>query len=204
MTRQPPVSKNFPLRPEDVKPMEPEVAPPFCREGWVFELKYDGYRLICAKHATGVQLITRKGKDATSWFPEVVQALAALPHLDFIVDAEVCVVDAKGVPDFEALRGLARPRRKHVPNVALYAFDLLALDGKDLRDLPLLERKKALRKLIPKRALGVGYVAHVERTGKELFAAVREMGMEGVIGKKADWPYVGGKTQLWLKAKQQG
>jgi bifunctional non-homologous end joining protein LigD len=192
------------LRPEDIEPMEACPAPAFSKEGWIFELKYDGYRLICGKHGTGVTLLSRKGKDATSWFPEVVSALAALPHLDFIIDAEVCVMDEKGVPDFMALRGLARSRRRYVPNVVLYAFDLLALAGKDLRDLPLLERKAQLRKLIPKGTPGIGYVAHVERTGKELMAAAVEMGMEGVIGKKAKSPYVGGKTRLWLKAKQKG
>ncbi len=184
--------------------MEPTLAPPFSREGWLFELKYDGYRLICGKHATGAKLITKKGKDATVWFPEVVSALIALPHVDFILDAEICVVDDKGVPDFEALRGLARPRRKHLPNVALYAFDLLALDSKDLRELPLVKRKAMLRDLIPKKAPGIGYVAHVERTGKELLAAAVAMGMEGVVGKKADSTYEGGKSKLWLKCKQKG
>lgn len=184
--------------------MEPSLAPAFSKPEWVYELKFDGYRMICGKHGTDVTLISKKGKDATEWFPEVVDALAALPHLDFILDGEVCVVDEKGIPDFEALRGLARPRRKRVANVVLYAFDLLALDGKDLRALSLVERKAKLRNLIPKKALGIGFVAHVERTGKELFAAASEMRMEGVVGKLATSPYVGGKTRDWRKAKQAG
>ncbi len=192
------------IRAQDIRPMEPTLASPFSKAGWVFELKYDGYRLICGKHATGVALISKKNKDATTWFPEAVNAVVALPHLDFIIDAELCVIDEKGVPDFEMLRGLARPRRKLAAGVALYAFDLLALDGEDQRGLPLLERKTRLRKLIPKKAPGIGFVSHVERTGKELFAAARAMGMEGVVAKKADSLYVAGKTRDWLKFKQAG
>src|SRR5687767_7243104 len=105
--------------------------------------------MLCSKDNDGVHLLSRNRKDATSWFPEIIPSLHALPG-SFILDGEVCVVDDREVPDFEKSRGLAPPREAGGAHVVLFAFDLLAWRGKDLRALPLVERKKRLAELLAK------------------------------------------------------
>jgi bifunctional non-homologous end joining protein LigD len=151
--------------------------------------------------ASKEQLITRNKKDATTWYPEILQALRKLRG-SLVIDGEMCLVDAKGIPNFEAMRG--GRRRKGGFQLNYYAFDLLFLNGRDLRGLPLSERKQRSRKLLSKDLPHVGYVDHIETAGEALFAHAVSIGLEGVVGKRGDSHYVGGRTRDWLKVKPAG
>lgn len=174
-----------------------EKSPPFSREGWIFELKYDGYRVL----ANNEQILTRNKKDATSWYPEIVRPLSRI-RKQFVIDCEVCILDENGKPDFEQMR--ARTVRKSGVPVTLFAFDLLFLSGKDLRHLPALERKARLQRLIPKDHPQLRYIEHIEAQGEVLYSYAVEIGMEGIVAKKADSLYVGGRSKDWLKMKPAG
>ena len=167
---------------------------PFSRDGWVFELKWDGYRILASKS----QLLTRNKKDATSWYSEIVAALATLKG-EFVIDGEVCLLDERGLPNFEGMR--ARTMRKRGDLVNYFAFDLLFLNGRDLRGLPLLERKAKLQKLMPKKHPRIAFVEHIETEGEFVYRHAVNAGMEGVMAKRADSPYVGARNRDWLKFK---
>jgi bifunctional non-homologous end joining protein LigD len=181
----------------------------FTRDGWIFELKLDGYRLIASKSKGEALLLTRNGNDYTGVFPEIARAVKALPVDECIIDGEVVVCDSKGLPSFSMLqrRGrLSSPIDIRHAAVELpatfYAFDLLAFEDFDLRPLPLTERKQFLIDVVPKlgplRALD-----HIEREGEAFLEQVMEMGLEGVIAKKADSPYGKGRSGHWLKIKAE-
>jgi bifunctional non-homologous end joining protein LigD len=170
---------------------------PFSRDGWIFELKWDGYRVLASR----TQLLTRNKKDATSWYPETVAALAKLKG-DFVIDGEVCLLDDRGLPRFEEMR--SRTMRRGGDLVTLFAFDLLFLDGKDLRPFPLVERKRQLKKLMPKKHARLVYVDHIETEGEFVFKGAVKAGMEGVMAKRAESPYVGERSRDWLKFKAPG
>jgi bifunctional non-homologous end joining protein LigD len=196
--------------PRKVEAMHAEPADEaFTREGWLFELKLDGYRLIASKSKGEALLLTRNGNDYTEVFPEIARAVKALPVDDCIIDGEVVVCDAKGMPSFAMLqrRGtLSSPidiKRAAVELPAtFYVFDLLAFEDFDLRSLPLSERKQYLIDVVPKigplRALD-----HIETEGKAFLEQVNAMGLEGIIAKKADSPYRKGRSAQWLKIKSQ-
>ncbi len=196
--------------PRKVEAMHAETADEaFSKDGWIFELKLDGYRLIAAKTGGEALLLTRNGNDYTTVFPEVARAVKALPIDECILDGEVVVNDEKGMPSFAKLqrRGrLTSPLEIQQAAVALpamfYVFDLLAFKDLDLRDLPLVERKKFLVDVVPK--LGpLRTLDHIEREGEAFMASVTEMGLEGIIAKKADSTYRKGRSDKWLKIKAE-
>ena len=182
---------------------------PFTREGWVFELKMDGYRLLASKRRGEVQLLTRNGNDYTEVFPEVARAVRALPFDDAVIDGEVVVADARGRPIFALLQKRGRLsntidiRRAAVELPASYfAFDLLSFGEFDLRGLPLVRRKEILQRALP--AVGaVRFLEHIPEQGEAMLAQVEAMGLEGIIAKKADAPYRAGRSPHWLKLKAQ-
>ena len=144
----------------------------FTREGWVFELKMDGYRLLAIKKRGEVQLLTRNGNDYTLVFPEVAKAVRALPFDDAVIDGEVVVTDAQGRPDFSLLQRRGRlsneieVRRAAVELPAAYfAFDLLSFGEFDLRGLPLLKRKEVLERALPQVG-AVRYLEHIPVQGE--------------------------------------
>ncbi|MBP7148696.1 MAG: DNA ligase D [Acidobacteria bacterium] len=197
-----------PVAPAAVVPMLAATAEaPFSRDGWIFEIKYDGYRMLAARSAGEALLAYRRGGDATAVFPELAEALAGLPWSNVVLDGEVVVLDEQGRPSFGALQ-----RRVHLSRAAdvrraslelpatLFAFDLLAFGEFDLRGLPLLQRKELLRRVLPSCG-PLRYADHVERQGAELFEAVRAMGLEGVVAKRADAPYRSGRSRDWLKVR---
>lgn len=178
---------------------------PFSGKGWVFEIKYDGYRSIAESSGGRGRVLSRNLKDFTAAFPELERALAALPYEHVVVDGELVVAGDDGKPSFERLQTRARLRRpaavaqaaRDLPAV-LYVFDLLGFGDFDLRPLALVHRKALLRRLLP----GGGpllYVEHLEERGVEMFEAVRRLGLEGVVAKKAGGPYVSGRSPAWLK-----
>ena len=183
---------------------EPRDAP-FSRAGWVFEIKYDGYRLLGEAGGGAARLISRNGNDLTRVFPEVALALEKLPYGAVVLDGEVVVNDAAGLPSFQMIQKRGRLRREGDiarSAVALpatyYAFDLLAFEGHDLRRLPLLERKSLLRDVLPGTG-PVRYSDHIPEQGEAMFRHIVGLGLEGVVAKRADSMYVGGRSRSWLK-----
>src|SRR4051812_47878026 len=177
----------------------------FTRDGWLFELKLDGYRLIASKSRGEALLLTRNGNDYTNVFPEIARAVKALPYDECIIDGEVVVCDAKGLPSFARLqqRGrLSSPldiRRAAVELPAtFYAFDLLAFEEFDLRPLPLIERKHFLTEAVPKLG-ALRWLDHIETEGEAFLEQVTAMGLEGIVAKKSDSPYKGRRSNDWLK-----
>jgi len=196
--------------PRRVEPMHCETADEaFTRDGWLFELKLDGYRLIASKSNGEALLLTRNGNDYTSVFPEVARAVKALPFDECIIDGEVVVSDAKGLPSFSRLQKRGRLssaleiRRAAVELPAtFYAFDLIAFEDFDVRPLPLLRRKELLKEVVP--ALGaLRYLDHVEREGEAFLEQVTALGLEGIVAKKSDVPYRKGRSDKWLKIKAE-
>ena len=179
------------------------TARPFNRPGWIFELKYDGFRVLAGRRDKEVLLISRRGTDLLPCYPEISDCLAELPEL--LIDGELVVLDAHGRSDFETLRrrlALKRPTSvehaaKRTP-AAIFAFDLLQLRGKDVRALPLLKRK-ALEAL--RGSERVQYLDHVGDSGHRLFQIAEELGLEGIVGKHGDAPYRRGRASGWVKVK---
>ncbi len=197
----------------DVKAVGVMLAEPcdkaFTRDGWLFELKLDGYRLLAAKSRGEALLLTRNGNDYTAVFPEVARAIKALPIDECIVDGEVVVMDESGKPSFARLQQRGRLsstidiKRAAVELPAtFFAFDLLAFEDFDLRSLPLTTRKVLLMEALPKLG-AVRTLDHIEREGDAFLAQVAALGLEGVIAKRGDAPYRGGRSDVWLKIKTE-
>ena len=193
-----------------ISPMLCQTADgPFSDPDWVFELKYDGYRLLAGVDAGQVSLRYRSGLDATALFPELTRALAALPVGSLVLDGEVVVLDAGGRPVFQSLQSRnqigGRPadiqRAAALAPVSYMVFDLLACEGHDLRPLRLLERKEVLRSLLPGRG-PVRFADHIAERGEPFFASVLSLGLEGVVAKRADSTYQGLRSEDWLKIRQ--
>ena len=181
---------------------------PFSRAGWVFEIKLDGYRLLAAREKGEPRLVSRNGNDMTVTFPEIARAIRGLPYEGLVVDGEVVVHDTRGIPSFQELQKRGRLTRwSDVQRAAverpatLYAFDLLACEGFDARELPLLERKAVLREVLP--CCGpIRFSDHVEERGEAVYEQVTALDLEGIVGKKADAPYrAGQRSRDWVKVR---
>ncbi|HEY6107523.1 MAG TPA: DNA ligase D, partial [Gemmatimonadales bacterium] len=196
------------VRAEDVPPMLAETREePFTRAGWLFEVKLDGYRMRIAREGGKARLITRNGNDYTAAFPELERAVRALPCEGLVMDGELVILDEQGRPSFQRLQNRARvgraPDIRHaaVENPAtVYVFDLMALEGFDLRPLPLVKRKAMLKKLLPE-AGPLRFSEHFEKDGEALYDQAVGLGLEGIVAKKADAPYTSGRSDLWLKVR---
>jgi ATP-dependent DNA ligase len=166
---------------------------------WLHEIKYDGYRLRVERNGRTVRLITRNGHNWTDRFPWIVQAALRNREQHFVVDGEAVVLGVDGVSDFNALHS-----RKHNSEVQLCAFDVLAVGGEDLRALPLSMRKTNLERLLRGRPDGI-FVNPFETgsIGPDLFRAACRMGLEGLVSKRSDRPYRGGRSKDWLKVKNR-
>jgi bifunctional non-homologous end joining protein LigD len=191
--------------PREVKPMLATlVDAPFDDDRWLFELKWDGYRAIAIIENGGVTLTSRNGKDLLHQFGELAAAGAAFRSIPAVVDGELCVLDADGKPDFQALQSrdkeLPGKRRPARSAVTFIAFDLLYADGRDLRAQPLEERKRLLESLIVD-GHGVMFSKHVVGTGKALYAAAEQRGLEGIVGKVRTSPYRSTRSREWVKIK---
>lgn len=176
-----------------------QVATPFHRPGWVYEEKVDGYRAVAIKSGESLRLISRTGVDYARRFPELAQALAALPAQAFILDGEVAVYDQALISRFEWLRG--RPKDVLASAPVYMAFDLLELGGKDMRGEPLWKRRKALEKLIAGQRM-VLPVRRLSSNGLKAWSQALHRGYEGIVAKDPDSPYEAGRTLRWLKVKQ--
>jgi bifunctional non-homologous end joining protein LigD len=166
---------------------------------WLHELKFDGYRLQAHIGRRGVKLLTRSGLDWTVKFGvPLASAFADLPVDDAIVDGELVAENASGAPDFNALQDALATGR--TAGMVFYAFDLLYLDGRDLRPLPLVQRKEALAGLIAAPGC-IRLSEHFDVEGMRLLRHVCRLGLEGVVSKRTDAPYRSGRGKTWIKTK---
>jgi bifunctional non-homologous end joining protein LigD len=168
-------------------------------DGWLHEVKYDGYRIGCAIAGGEVTLWSRRAKDWTAHFPEVADAARRLPARSALLDGEVAVLLPDGRTSFQALQNaFAGPGRG---SLAYFAFDLLHLDGEDVAQLPLEDRKAALRRLLGDGAGIVRYAPHVVGGGEAAFREACRLGLEGIVSKRRGEPYRPGRGASWVKTK---
>jgi bifunctional non-homologous end joining protein LigD len=177
----------------------------FWAEGWVYERKLDGQRCLAVRTAAGTRLYSRSGRDVTVAFPEIAEALQAQASSDFVVDGEVVAFEGART-SFARLQprihvSSADKARRSGVAVHFYVFDVLRVDGVDVRDEPLLDRKRRLRGLIDFDGAVVRYTPHRVHGGEDYFAEACRKGWEGLIAKRADAPYAAGRTDRWLKFK---
>ncbi len=170
---------------------------------WAFEIKWDGYRLAVHIEPDRVKILTRGGHDWTDRFPAILAEASHLPLNTAILDGEAVVLDEKGRSDFGMLqRALGRRPAAHEPGeIILYAFDLLYLDGRDLRRLPQRERRRLLQPLLEGRDGAIRLSEEVEADGETFFRVACDLGLEGIIAKDRARPYRSGKRAEWLKIK---
>jgi bifunctional non-homologous end joining protein LigD len=182
---------------EFVKPCLPSSAKtPPSGAGWVHEIKHDGFRIMTRRDANGVRLISRNGNDLTSRFPLIATAVAALPARSCLIDGEAIVRDKTGLAVFDLIRGY-----RAVASAVLCAFDLLELDGEDLRRKPIESRKAALSSLLRRQRSGIVFNQHYRARGETIFRLACQLGCEGIVSKRVGSPYRSGRSKYWLKVK---
>jgi bifunctional non-homologous end joining protein LigD len=174
-----------------------DTAPPE-GDGWLHEVKFDGYRIITVIKGGKVQLWTRNQKNWTHKYQRIADDLAKLKLTDAVLDGELVALNATGKESFSMMSAAAED--ESVPLV-YYLFDLLNLEGEDLTDLPLIERKARLEKLLKKAPKGIRYSSHIDGDGGKVIASACRLDMEGVISKRADAPYTSGRGLGWIKSK---
>ena len=168
--------------------------------GWLHEIKFDGYRIQARIDRGRVALLTRKGLDWTDKFPNVAAAAAKLGARSALIDGEIMVEDERGVASFSGLQAALKAGEAN--SFIYYVFDLLHLDGRDLTALPLIGRKQQLKRLIGEKAEGpIRYSEHFEEAGPLVLRHACEMGLEGIVSKRADAPYRGGRSEAFIKTK---
>ena len=168
-------------------------------DGWLHEVKFDGYRCLAAVGSGAVRCYSRSGLDWTKKFAPVAEALRGLDCGSALIDGEIVARDAGPASSFSALQKALGSGG----GLTYYAFDLLALDGADLTKKPLAERKDTLHRLLQGASLepAVQYSEHVQGNGDKVLAAICRAGQEGIVSKRADAPYRGARTRTWLKVK---
>jgi bifunctional non-homologous end joining protein LigD len=175
------------------------VSDPPPGDGWVHEIKLDGYRILIRIERGRVKLLTRNRQDWTARFPAVAEAAAALPVKEALLDGEIVVLDRAGVSSFQALQQAEHLEKGRT--LVYVAFDLLFLDGRDLRPLPLVERKARLAGVLESRRGRVRYSEHFDVPGQRVYDRACRRGLEGIVAKRKDAPYTSGRGQGWLKVK---
>jgi bifunctional non-homologous end joining protein LigD len=183
--------------------IEPQLASPVDQppEGkhWIHEIKHDGYRCQVLLQQGQGRVFTRNGHDWTDRFYSIVRAAANLRCQSAIIDGEAIVQNGDGASDFEAL---SSAMRRQPQNIILYAFDLLHLDGKDLRQQTLSERRAELKRLVGSDAESrIQFSDEFDGDGDALFKACAERALEGIVSKHALAPYRSGRSRTWLKTK---
>ncbi len=183
------------------------IAPQLCEtrerppaaDGWIHEIKFDGYRIQMRIENGKATLKTRKGLDWTAKYPAIAESGAALP--DAIIDGEICALDGNGAPDFAALQAALSEGKTDA--LVYFAFDLLFEGNEDLRQLPLTERKDRLQKLLEEAGEDprLRFVEHFETGGDAVLKSACKLSLEGIVSKQADAPYQSGRTETWAKSK---
>jgi bifunctional non-homologous end joining protein LigD len=165
-------------------------------KAWLHEIKHDGFRVIARKDRAQVRLYSRPGNDLTYRFPRIVETMARLHPRSCIIDGEAVACDDNGMTNFDRVR-----YRRNDASVFLYAFDLIELNGDDLRREPFDTRKATLASLLRRAASGLRLNEHIEADGPTVFAHACKMGLEGIVSKRKDSPYRSGRSPDWLKSK---
>jgi bifunctional non-homologous end joining protein LigD len=169
---------------------------PFDDAGWIFEDKYDGFRMVAKIERGNVTLYSRNGKIISDSYMEVAGALEGVKG-DAVIDGELVALDENGVSHFQLMQNALR----HEAKLQYCAFDLMFHDGEDLRSLSLLERKKRLKEILPRNKL-IAFSRHRKTEGKKFFEEAERKGLEGIMAKRADSKYLSGaRTDNWLKIK---
>jgi bifunctional non-homologous end joining protein LigD len=163
---------------------------------WLHEIKHDGFRVIARKNGAQVRLYSRPGNDLTYRFPLIVETLVCLRSRSCIIDGEAVACDDNGVTSFNRVR-----YRRHDESIFLYAFDLIELNGDDLRHDPLEGRKARLEIVLAKSAPGIRFNEHMEGDGETVFRHACKLGLEGIVSKRKQSPYRSGRSPDWLKMK---
>ena len=179
-----------------IHPCQPIVAKqPPSGPGWAHELKHDGYRLQIHVRDGRVRLYTMNGADWSKRYPRIVEEASRIKG-SAVMDAEVVCLDKKGVASFDTLHG------RNADHLAVAcAFDLLMVNGDDLRRQPLRERKLALSKLMIRSRGGIQYVEHTDGHGEKFYEAVCDLGLEGIVSKRLTSVYRSGPSRTWIKVK---
>ncbi len=195
--------------PRTIEPMMASLgSKAFSHPDWLFEVKWDGIRVIAFVTESGVRLTTRRGNDCSAQYPELAHIARELDAGECIVDGEIVAYDDKGLPSFHRLQQRMNLQRAsdiqhaqaEVP-VGMQVFDLLYLDGRDLRKLPLIQRKALLRRVVRPKGFLL-FSEHVEGEGEAFYKAVTQRGLEGAVAKEKDSVYLSGKrSKSWLKLK---
>jgi bifunctional non-homologous end joining protein LigD len=173
----------------------PAKAPPKGSD-WVWELKYDGYRLMVRKAAGKVRIYSRRGADFTDRFPLIVDAVNRLNVTSVLIDGEGVVYDRYGMPDFALLHS-----KQHDKDVSLIAFDLVELNGEPVRKEALAKRKGKLQQLVRSVKSGIEFNDFLEGEGGRIFEHACKLGHEGIVAKRKDLAYESGRSKRWLKIK---
>jgi bifunctional non-homologous end joining protein LigD len=173
----------------------PAKAPPSGPD-WLHEIKHDGFRIMARRDSAGVRLITRHGNDFTARFPLAVEAVSALSARSFLLDGEAIVTNERGLAVFDLIR-----HQRHGDDAVLIAFDLIELDGEDLRRTPIELRKRILAKLVRRPHAGIVLNEVFEGDGDILFAHACKLGCEGIVSKRLGSPYRSGRSKHWIKVK---
>jgi bifunctional non-homologous end joining protein LigD len=173
----------------------PAKAPP-SGPGWLHEIKHDGFRILARRDNAGVRLITRAGNDFSSRFPFIATAVGKLAVRSCLIDGEAIVCDENGLAVFDLIRCHGAGER-----AVLSAFDLLELDGKDLRRKPIEERKRLLAKLLKGSHASLVLNKYYEEDGAIVFREACRLGCEGIVSKRLGSIYRRGRSPLWLKVK---
>jgi bifunctional non-homologous end joining protein LigD len=163
---------------------------------WLHEIKHDGFRVIARKDCERVRLYSRPGNDFTRRFPLIVETLERLRSRSCIIDGEAVACDDNGVASFDLIR-----HHRANGSVFLFAFDLIELNGDDLRRDPLKVRKATLASIVTKASPGIRFNEHIEGDGLTVFAHACKLGLEGIVSKRKDSAYRSGRSPDWLKMK---
>ena len=163
---------------------------------WVHEIKHDGYRLMVRRQGARVRLFTRRGFDWSHRFPLIVEAAGSLRVSSISIDGEAVVCGDDGISDFDRLHSQGWDAA-----VFLFAFDVLEIDGDDLRQEPLERRKARLEKVLARAPAGIQFNEHVDLDGATVFQHACKMGLEGIVSKRRDFPYRSGRSKGWIKVK---
>lgn len=190
------------ILPPFVEPSLATLMPrPPSGKGWIHEIKHDGYRIQARIDGGKPKLLTRKGLDWTKRFPSIVEALKTLPAKAALIDGEIVVQDENGHASFSGLQSDLKAGRQD--RMVYYAFDLLYLDGIDLRGVALSERKRLLEEVIAAapQAFALRFNSHLEETSGDILGEACRLGLEGIVSKRKDLPYVSGRGEHWIKSK---
>lgn len=187
---------------EFVPPMKCELVKELPKgQEWIYEIKFDGVRALTVKTKRTLSLISRSAKDLTEKYPPVVDALHDFPCSEAVLDGEIVAVDEQGRSSFQLLQDYHMPGHKKPP-ILYYVFDLLNLNGRDLKSLPLMKRKEMLKELLAPISETVLFSASIEANSERVFKAMKARGLEGLIAKRRDSKYEPGRRSgAWVKYK---